>query len=204
MAEKSWLVITAESQAQTKKAWIELQWHADILKQQLVLKLLKHAFSYQDTTYLIASSIKAETGLLWRAGVSLLPAFPMPQREKRRCCFRERRRAITRGGQGFCLRSLGSLRTSGIPRTNVQTQDHFRITYIKDDIKLSSFAVPGRAAETVQRWASLPRGLRQLHNISINNTEKRTKQPPGGPERRQNVEKPVHEYKSAQICWLDT
>lgn len=163
-----------------------------------MLKLLKHAFSCQDTTYLIASSIKADTRLSWRAGVSLLPVF------------RERKRAITRGGQAFCLRSLGSLRASGIPRMNVQTQDHFRITYIKDDIKLSSFAITGRAAGTVQRWASLHPELcrftsgTQLHNTRLNNTEKCTRQPPGGPEQRQNIEKPVHEYKSAQICWLDT
>lgn len=116
-----------------KKARTELWRHADILKRQLVLKLLKQAFSYQDRTYLIASSIRAETGLWWRAGVSLLPAFTAPQREKRRGCFREGRRAITRGGRGFCLRSLGSLRASDIPKMNVQTQDLFGLTYIKDD-----------------------------------------------------------------------
>lgn len=162
MAEKSWLVIAARFLAGEKKARIEVQWRADILKQQLVLKLPKHAFSYQDTTYLIASSIKADTGL-WRGpGVLLLPAFTAPKCEKR-CRFRARGRAISRGGRGFCLGSL-------IPRMDEQTQNRFRIASIKGDVSaFARQAEPQEATVSISAWTLSGFGMRRRHSFQAPN-----------------------------------
>lgn len=84
--------LTCHNKRLSQAAQIKLLSPADIRKHQLVIKLLKHAFSYQDTTYLIASSIKADTELLLRAGVSLLPALAAPQHRRQ---LTEHRRALS-------------------------------------------------------------------------------------------------------------
>lgn len=79
-----------------------------------MIKLLKHAFSYQDTTHLIASSIKADTELLLRAGVSLRPALAAPDDVAEPLLF-----SLT--GQSEAIEGLKNERASAIPGAPAET-----------------------------------------------------------------------------------